>query len=197
GVTDGLETLGLVDEKNLDLSSAALVNSSSLKIKYLLPIWRVLKLYVVKCLKENYKNDKLTSLKPYHISATSFKTPSASEVALTSDMLTHAEESVATANATKRLEAFGLVEELRKQPKPADYKKVTILNLRGIASNHSQTSLGGSGEDKGFIMRDVDLENSRLSKDAQHHAYEIQTLEYLNFTQPQGTLIHNKRVPRS
>ncbi|GKE32133.1 hypothetical protein Tco_1451455 [Tanacetum coccineum] len=56
----------------------------------------------------------------------------------------HAEESVATAYSTTSLEASGSAEELKNQPKPTD------ANLRGTASNHSQTSLGGSGEDKGY-----------------------------------------------
>nr|GFB57396.1 hypothetical protein [Tanacetum cinerariifolium] len=37
-VRAGLATLGLVDEKNLDLSSTDLVNSSSLKVRYFSPI---------------------------------------------------------------------------------------------------------------------------------------------------------------
>ncbi|GJX44499.1 retrovirus-related pol polyprotein from transposon TNT 1-94 [Tanacetum coccineum] len=46
----GLETLGLVDEKNHDLSSIDLVNSSPLTIRYFLSIWRALMLHIVKCL---------------------------------------------------------------------------------------------------------------------------------------------------
>ncbi|GKG20704.1 hypothetical protein Tco_0380505, partial [Tanacetum coccineum] len=48
---------------------------------------RFLSLIIERLLGENYKNGKLTSFKPHHISATSFKTPSASEVALTYHML--------------------------------------------------------------------------------------------------------------
>ncbi|GJX64780.1 hypothetical protein Tco_0299123 [Tanacetum coccineum] len=47
-VRAGLATLGLVDEKNLDLSSTNLVNSSPLKIRYFSRICRML--HVVKCL---------------------------------------------------------------------------------------------------------------------------------------------------
>ncbi|GJZ05368.1 hypothetical protein Tco_0538643 [Tanacetum coccineum] len=84
----GLETLGLVDEKNPNLSSIDLVNSSPLRIRYFSPIWRVLMLHIVKCLGgKGYKNYKLTTFKPYHILDASFKTSKASEVALISHML--------------------------------------------------------------------------------------------------------------
>ncbi|GJV86646.1 uncharacterized mitochondrial protein-like protein [Tanacetum coccineum] len=159
-VRAGLATLRLVDEKNPDLSSTDLVNSSSLKIRYFSPIWRVLMLHVVKCLGgmkgshdqlninqqviaysliwglnvdignilfsdlvskllngkkgrepnvcyirflsliiehflgNAYNNDKLKTFKPHHISATSFKTPSANEVALIPHMLKLANISI-------------------------------------------------------------------------------------------------------
>ncbi|GJT40439.1 hypothetical protein Tco_0940304 [Tanacetum coccineum] len=63
----------------------------------------------------------------------------------------HAEELVATTKATKSVDASVLAGELGNQPQPTDAKKVAInLNIRGTASNHSQTSLGESGEDKGY-----------------------------------------------
>ncbi|GJX89885.1 hypothetical protein Tco_0343211 [Tanacetum coccineum] len=49
-VKAGLVTLGLVDEKNPNLSSTDLVNSSLLKIRYFSLIWKVMMLHVVKCL---------------------------------------------------------------------------------------------------------------------------------------------------
>ncbi|GJY99470.1 hypothetical protein Tco_0516900 [Tanacetum coccineum] len=50
-VRASLTTLGLVDKKNPDLSSADLGNLSPLKIRYFSPIWRML--HVVKCLGGN------------------------------------------------------------------------------------------------------------------------------------------------
>nr|GEU93962.1 retrovirus-related Pol polyprotein from transposon TNT 1-94 [Tanacetum cinerariifolium] len=76
-VRAGLATLGLVDEKNSTISSTDLVNSSPLRIRYFLPIWKVLMLHIVKCLE-----------------ATSFKIPSASEVALISHTLKVAKISI-------------------------------------------------------------------------------------------------------
>ncbi|GJX37704.1 hypothetical protein Tco_0251007 [Tanacetum coccineum] len=49
-VKAALATLGLVDEKNPHLTPSKLINFSSLRIRYLLPIWRVLMLHIVKCL---------------------------------------------------------------------------------------------------------------------------------------------------
>ncbi|GJV14140.1 hypothetical protein Tco_1359463 [Tanacetum coccineum] len=161
-VRAGLETLGLVDEKNPHFTSTKLVILYPLRIKYFSSIWRVLMLHVVKCLGgmqgshdqlninqqviayslirglnvdignilfsnlvakltndkkgkelnvcytrflsliienllgEAYKNDKLATFKPYHISAAPFKTPSTSEVALTSHMLKVAKISIET-----------------------------------------------------------------------------------------------------
>ncbi|GKA63341.1 hypothetical protein Tco_0762947 [Tanacetum coccineum] len=45
-----LATLRLVDEKDPSLSSTTLVNSSPLRTRYFSPIWRVLMVYIVKCL---------------------------------------------------------------------------------------------------------------------------------------------------
>ncbi|GKB00385.1 hypothetical protein Tco_0828378 [Tanacetum coccineum] len=152
-VRAALAILGLFNEKDPSFSSIVLVNSSLLRIRYFSPIWRVLIVYIVKCLggmqgshdqlninqqmiayslcwgldidignilfsdlviklttsnkkKEQnicytrylsliiehllgnaYKNDKLKTFKLHHISATTFKTPSASNVALTSHMI--------------------------------------------------------------------------------------------------------------
>ncbi|GJU70439.1 hypothetical protein Tco_1256698 [Tanacetum coccineum] len=62
-----------------------------------------------------------------------------------------AEEIVATADATKSLGAFESAEDQVNQPQTADAEKVTVLNIRGNASNHSQTSLEESGEVKGYL----------------------------------------------
>nr|GEV58482.1 reverse transcriptase domain-containing protein [Tanacetum cinerariifolium] len=45
-----LATLRLVDEKDTSISSTDLDNSSSLRTRYFSPIWRVLMVYIVKCL---------------------------------------------------------------------------------------------------------------------------------------------------
>nr|GEU42803.1 hypothetical protein [Tanacetum cinerariifolium] len=50
-VRAALATLGLVDENEPQLSSTDLVNSSPLRIRYFLATWRVLMLYIVKCLR--------------------------------------------------------------------------------------------------------------------------------------------------
>ncbi|GJY79995.1 hypothetical protein Tco_0492746 [Tanacetum coccineum] len=62
-VRTALETLGLVDENDTSISSTDLINSKT------------------------YNNEELKYFKTHHISATSFKIPSASKVPLTSYML--------------------------------------------------------------------------------------------------------------
>ncbi|GJV36049.1 retrovirus-related pol polyprotein from transposon TNT 1-94 [Tanacetum coccineum] len=52
-VRDALATLGLVDENNLEISSTKLVNSSPLRIRYFSVTWKVLMLYIIKCLGGN------------------------------------------------------------------------------------------------------------------------------------------------
>ncbi|GJU30837.1 hypothetical protein Tco_1174426 [Tanacetum coccineum] len=49
-VRAALATLGLVNENDTSISSTDLANSSPLKMRYFSPIWRVLMLYIVKCL---------------------------------------------------------------------------------------------------------------------------------------------------
>ncbi|GKC99190.1 hypothetical protein Tco_1169465, partial [Tanacetum coccineum] len=56
-------------------------------------------------------------------------------------------ETVATADATQNLGASESTEDQENQPRTADAEKVTVLNIRGTARNHSQTSLGESGDD--------------------------------------------------
>ncbi|GJX40482.1 hypothetical protein Tco_0255472 [Tanacetum coccineum] len=60
-------------------------------------------------------------------------------------------ETVATADATQSLGASESTEDQENQPRTADAEKVTVLNIRGTARNHSQTSLGESGEVKGYL----------------------------------------------
>nr|GEV18683.1 retrovirus-related Pol polyprotein from transposon TNT 1-94 [Tanacetum cinerariifolium] len=88
----GLTTLGLADKEKPTLISTELVNFSPLKLKkknmeanvcYTIYISLVLE----QLLGEKYHDESLTVLKPYHISATSFQTPSSFEVSLTSHML--------------------------------------------------------------------------------------------------------------
>ncbi|GJT15514.1 hypothetical protein Tco_0874220 [Tanacetum coccineum] len=49
-VRAGLVTLGLFDKDKPTLSSTVLINSSSLKIKYFSPIWKLFMQYIIKCL---------------------------------------------------------------------------------------------------------------------------------------------------
>nr|GEV77224.1 hypothetical protein [Tanacetum cinerariifolium] len=124
-VRDRLATLRLVDEKDTSISSTDLVNSSSLRTRYFSPTWRVLMVYIVKCL-----------------GATSFKKPSASEVPLTSYMLKVAklspvhEESLilpsgrVNADDTVDKSLFGTSVQPLNQPKaPTDKKTKKKKNL--------------------------------------------------------------------
>ncbi|GJY77523.1 hypothetical protein Tco_0483324 [Tanacetum coccineum] len=72
-VRAGLATLGLADKDKPSLTSTKLVNSSPLKLKYI-------SLVSEQLLGENYNDESLTILKPHHISAASFQTPSASKL---------------------------------------------------------------------------------------------------------------------
>ncbi|GJS79118.1 hypothetical protein Tco_0728999 [Tanacetum coccineum] len=100
-VRAGLATLGLVDEDKPSLSSTTLVDIGNIIFSDIVSklqdgkkgrdhnvcYTRFLSLMFEKLLGENYTNDDLAHLKPYTISAASFKKPLASEVALTSHML--------------------------------------------------------------------------------------------------------------
>ncbi|GKB66089.1 hypothetical protein Tco_0927501 [Tanacetum coccineum] len=52
-VKEGLATLGLRDEKRPNLISVTLAQSSPIRIKYFSPTWKILMLYIVKCLGGN------------------------------------------------------------------------------------------------------------------------------------------------
>ncbi|GKF69459.1 hypothetical protein Tco_0202516, partial [Tanacetum coccineum] len=52
-VKEGLATLDLRDEKRPNLTSVTLAQSSPIRIKYFSPTWKILILYIVKCLGGN------------------------------------------------------------------------------------------------------------------------------------------------
>ncbi|GJY30120.1 hypothetical protein Tco_0413615 [Tanacetum coccineum] len=142
---------------------------------------RYLSLIIEHLLRKDDKNDKLKTFKPHHILATSFKTPSANEVALIPHMLKvanisikpeqtlilpskevnfgntadkqsksnkpvaesqHAKESVATADATKNIEASKSVEELRNQPEPADAENEHVIIIEEAVEDPLATDFG-------------------------------------------------------
>nr|GEW40116.1 hypothetical protein [Tanacetum cinerariifolium] len=117
----------------------------------------------------------------------------------------HVEEPVATADTTQSLDASESAKEVANQPSTISTKRVTILNLRGTSSNHSQTSLGESGEDKGyprpnrgFITPNVDPKNFRHCKDLQYPTHESQNLRVPEIhSASRVTESHNKRVPKA
>ncbi|GKE37324.1 hypothetical protein Tco_1460729, partial [Tanacetum coccineum] len=89
----GLATLGLVVEDHPSLSSSDLINSSPLHLegsknqrKPNVCYTIYLSLIMKHLIQDNYKNDKLLSLKPYHITAVTFKTTWNDGIALTSHM---------------------------------------------------------------------------------------------------------------
>ncbi|GJS60647.1 hypothetical protein Tco_0655431 [Tanacetum coccineum] len=102
-VKAGLATLGLVDKDHPSLSSSDLINSyckhfvsdlyaqlhpegSKDQRKPNVCYTRYLSLIMEQLLQDNYKNDKLLSLKPYHITSITFKPTWKNETALTSHM---------------------------------------------------------------------------------------------------------------
>ncbi|GJR55107.1 retrovirus-related pol polyprotein from transposon TNT 1-94 [Tanacetum coccineum] len=90
-----LATLGLTDKDKPSLTSTKLVNSSPLKLNFKIGkrigrrmfSTQDISLVLEQLLGDNYHDASLTVLKPYQILATSFQTPLASEVSLTSHML--------------------------------------------------------------------------------------------------------------
>ncbi|GJV16232.1 hypothetical protein Tco_1361555 [Tanacetum coccineum] len=104
----------------------------------------------------------------------------------------HAEEPVAT-NTTKGIESFESAEELRNHTKLVDAERVRISTSISKYFVHYESAPWN--DTLRFITLDVDPENSRLCKDPQHLAHESQTSECLTFTQPQGSLNHNKKSP--
>nr|GEX41208.1 retrovirus-related Pol polyprotein from transposon TNT 1-94 [Tanacetum cinerariifolium] len=102
----GLATLGLTNKYKPSLTSTELINSSPLKLKEIIfndliqklqngkknretnvCYTRYISLVLEQLLGDNYHDASLTVLEPYQILATSFQTPSASKVSLTSHML--------------------------------------------------------------------------------------------------------------
>ncbi|GKA43308.1 hypothetical protein Tco_0736032 [Tanacetum coccineum] len=55
-VKDALATLGLADDKRPTMTSVALAHSSPLRIRYFSPTWKVLMVYIVKCLGRNHRS---------------------------------------------------------------------------------------------------------------------------------------------
>ncbi|GJT89647.1 hypothetical protein Tco_1078492 [Tanacetum coccineum] len=166
---------------------------------------RYLSLIIEHLVGKDYKNDKLNTFKYHHISSTSFNAPSANEPKASTDKRSekkkipssskpktskfvreskskkqvtetqHAEESVATTDATKSLEAFGLGGELRNQPELTDVEKVHERIVEDVVKDFGITSLekhyngdisliGDSKTDQEMEEVDSDLES--MSDDA-------------------------------
>ncbi|GKC19563.1 hypothetical protein Tco_1021713 [Tanacetum coccineum] len=152
----GFSALRLVDEKNHDLSSTDLVNLSSLRIRYFLPIWSVLMLHAIKCLGEVALTSHMIkvaniSFEPEQTLILPFKEVNHDETAdkryKTKETIAdtqHAKDLVATADATMILEASESAEELRNQPNTTDATKnkseSTCPYL--ISSVHSESTPG-------------------------------------------------------
>ncbi|GJW06292.1 hypothetical protein Tco_1568715 [Tanacetum coccineum] len=99
-VKEGLATLGLFDETKPSLTSFDLINSSPLhpetgkhERKPNIFYTRYLSLVMEHLIKENYKNDKLLSLKPYKITFVTLRTPLENETPLNAHMCNVAEIS--------------------------------------------------------------------------------------------------------
>ncbi|GJX79198.1 retrovirus-related pol polyprotein from transposon TNT 1-94 [Tanacetum coccineum] len=153
-----LATLGLIVEKNLDLSSIDLVNSSPLKgpdvdIDNILfsslvaklvnskkgrepnvCYTRYLSLIIEHLIGKDYKKDKLKNFKPHHISATSFKTPSTSEIALIPHMLKVAKLQLTTVQPVDQPKASTDKRSKKKKilsfSEPKTSKNVTQFNTK-------------------------------------------------------------------
>ncbi|GJZ55835.1 hypothetical protein Tco_0611028, partial [Tanacetum coccineum] len=84
-VRAGLATLGLADKDKPSLTSTELNGKKNRETNVCYT--RYISLVLEQLLGENYNDESLTILKPHHISAASFQTPSTSKVSLTSHML--------------------------------------------------------------------------------------------------------------
>ncbi|GJW93967.1 retrovirus-related pol polyprotein from transposon TNT 1-94 [Tanacetum coccineum] len=165
-VRAGLETLGLVDEKNPDLSSTDLESHDQLSINQMKgrdpnPIGQPKASTNKGLMKKKY----LSSFEP-KTSKNVRKSQSKKQVTKTQ----HVKESMSTADATKST---------------SNNHSQTSLGDRELESSHPYLiysvhfeSTPGNDTLK-FITPDVDPENSRLCKELKHHAHESQALRVL------------------
>ncbi|GJU01307.1 retrovirus-related pol polyprotein from transposon TNT 1-94 [Tanacetum coccineum] len=182
-VRAGLATLGLVDEKNPDLSFAALVNSSLLKIKY----FHRFMLYVVKCLGGMQGSHDQLNINQQMIAYSLIwglnvdigniifsnlvfklqngkkgREPNGIQPKKTSMRLSMPKKLVATADATKSLEAFGLehekiVKEVVEDP---------LANESGIGSlgNEANSDLESMSDDEIMFVSGNEEEDDDFKK---------------------------------
>ncbi|GJW18727.1 hypothetical protein Tco_0026163 [Tanacetum coccineum] len=128
-----LVTLGLTDGNDTSLSSSDLINSSLVKIN---PKHQLTK---------DKEEANPTASKPKSSKqAQGFTSKKQVDVDLSARFMGNSD---ATADATQSLGASESTKDQENQPQTADAEKVTVLNIRGTARNHSQTSLGESGDD--------------------------------------------------
>ncbi|GJS29246.1 hypothetical protein Tco_0489866 [Tanacetum coccineum] len=142
---DFLTAIGLTDSKSVVplppkgtvRAGLATLGLATQKTKPSLTSLRYISLVLEQLLGENYHDESLTILKPHHISAASFQTPSASEVSLTSHMLK-------VAKLSKEPD-----ESLILPSEEVNAEATADKSQSGTNMHHSQTSLEESGEVKG------------------------------------------------
>nr|GEU35919.1 retrovirus-related Pol polyprotein from transposon TNT 1-94 [Tanacetum cinerariifolium] len=166
-VKAGLATLGLSDEKNLQLSSQYLINKSHDQLNATQDMnvcyTRFLSLIIEHKLGNLYKNDNLSTFNSYHITTASFsKTPSF-EVPLTSYMLQV--EKLSTKEPEKTLllsskEVNTDVEEVAKQPSTVATEKATKNMVEEqMETNAEITFMGATALDQIMEEADSDVES--------------------------------------
>ncbi|GKC45121.1 retrotransposon protein, putative, ty1-copia subclass [Tanacetum coccineum] len=159
-----LVTLGLADEKDPQLSSTDLVNSSPLNIRYFSATWRVIMLYIVKCLGEiPLTSYMLQVAKKFDQPEKSLILPSGEvdaeynvDKSLSGTTVHHhAEETVATADATQSIDVFESAKDLGNQPKTIDAKKVQEQINEEVKEDFGIKSLGNVSFDE-LYRHDMD-----------------------------------------
>ncbi|GJV56825.1 hypothetical protein Tco_1457830 [Tanacetum coccineum] len=154
-----LETLGLVDENNPEISSTDLVDSSPQRIRYFSATWRNLMLYIVKCLGGNQgSHDLVTKLttrnkgRDQNICYTRevecctllLIVPCPGPLCSMEQVIDTqpAEETVATADTTLSLDASESAEEQGNQLKHVDAEKVQETIVEEEVKESGIKSLG-------------------------------------------------------
>nr|GEX86637.1 reverse transcriptase [Tanacetum cinerariifolium] len=132
-VRAGLATLGLADKDKPSLTSTELVNSSPLKSN-------IFHLFGVS--------------KPYHISATSFQTPSASEVSLTSHMLK-------VAKLSKKPEESLILPSEEVNAEESIDKSQSETNVQSLSQSKAPTAKRLRKEKNPSLTQPMNLQSSR------------------------------------
>ncbi|GKB76319.1 hypothetical protein Tco_0943214 [Tanacetum coccineum] len=184
-VRAGLASLGCIDDKNPHLTPTNLINSSPLRIKYFLPIWRVWMTYVVKCLgvaNLSTKHEKTLILSTEEVNADNTTNKSLSKIVVQSVV----QPKVTTGRMYKKKKIPSSFEPKTSHYVKQSKSKETVADTQHVEESMvtANTTQRECGEEKGYPQPNRELESAHSYPIFSVHSESASESDTLRFITP-------------